>query len=93
MLWWILRLLVLLFVIRALVRLVGGILQGLQAPARDQERVAGTGLVRDPVCGTFVVPGRALVLGTGSARHFFCSERCRDAFRAGGREADPSGRR
>jgi len=37
-------------------------------------------LVRDPVCGTFVVPSRALTSGTGSEMRFFCSERCRQAW-------------
>jgi len=35
------------------------------------------GLVRDPVCGVFVVPGRALHDGTGEATRYFCSEDCR----------------
>ena len=39
-------------------------------------------LVRDPVCGTFVAPARAVTLaasGRGQAQ-YFCSERCRDEF-------------
>jgi YHS domain-containing protein len=34
-------------------------------------------LVRDPVCGTFVVPGKALTAGYGPATQYFCSEKCR----------------
>ena len=38
---------------------------------------AAVRLVRDPVCGVFVVPGQALTSGTGSETRHFCSERCR----------------
>ena len=34
-------------------------------------------LVRDPVCGIYVVPGKALTAGSGPATHYFCSEKCR----------------
>jgi YHS domain-containing protein len=37
----------------------------------------GERLVRDPVCGVFVAPSRALTSGSGDARAYFCSERCR----------------
>ena len=39
-------------------------------------------LVRDPVCGTFVVPDRAVTLHDGRAHVFFCSDACRDKYRA-----------
>jgi hypothetical protein len=39
---------------------------------------------RDPVCGTFVVPERAVKLTTGREDRFFCSVACRDAYRARG---------
>jgi YHS domain-containing protein len=35
-------------------------------------------LVRDPICGVFVVPGKALTSGSGTATRYFCSEKCRD---------------
>jgi len=38
------------------------------------------GLVRDPVCGVFVVPGQALTSGAGSSAKYFCSEKCRRAW-------------
>jgi uncharacterized protein len=41
----------------------------------------GVPMARDPVCGTFVVRERALSLGDGATRVFFCSEACRDAYR------------
>jgi len=39
--------------------------------------------VRDPVCGTFVVPDRALMLSVGRQQLYFCSPACRDAYLAG----------
>ncbi len=44
----------------------------------------GVAMVRDPVCGTFVVPSAALTLDVGGRRTCFCSEKCRRAFEAGG---------
>ena len=42
----------------------------------------GVQMVRDPVCGTFVVPARAVPLLTGHERLYFCSADCRDKYRA-----------
>jgi YHS domain-containing protein len=42
----------------------------------------GVSMARDPVCGTFVLPERAVTLVDGRARLFFCSEACRDKYRA-----------
>ena len=42
----------------------------------------GVQMVRDPVCGTFVLPERAVTLVDGRARVFFCSDACRDKYRA-----------
>jgi hypothetical protein len=39
-------------------------------------------MVRDPVCGTFVLPDRAVSLSDGSQQVYFCSDRCRDKYRA-----------
>ncbi len=64
------------FVVRAVSRLLRGVLDGAgyrrQTPAQQ-----GVGLVRDPVFGVFVVPGQALMLGTGAGAKYFCSEKCR----------------
>ena len=72
-------LLLLYFVLRAVSRLVIGIAQGMSGP-HDRQPAAPVGLVRDPVCGTFVVPARALTSGSGPEMRFFCSERCRQAW-------------
>jgi uncharacterized protein len=42
----------------------------------------GVQMVRDPVCGTFVLPERAVTLVDGRSRQFFCSAACRDKYRA-----------
>jgi YHS domain-containing protein len=57
-------------------RLLKGILEGMgyQPPGGAPNSV---GLVRDPVCGTFVVPSKALTSGSGTGTRFFCSEKCR----------------
>jgi YHS domain-containing protein len=75
---WVLRLILLLIVIRAIYRLLRGIADGMSGPRIAQKPTVG--LVRDPVCGTFVVPSRALTAGSGTEMRFFCSERCRQAW-------------
>jgi YHS domain-containing protein len=42
----------------------------------------GVHMVRDPVCGTFVIPNKGLMLSDGSHQVFFCSPACRDRYRA-----------
>ena len=49
---------------------------GMLKEPRDRERTA-VKLVRDPVCGVFVVPSRALTSGSGADTRYFCSEKCR----------------
>ena len=41
-------------------------------------------MVRDPVCGTYVVPGKALELARGRETLYFCSEKCRDEYSESG---------
>lgn len=76
---WILRLVLLWLVIRAILRLVQGIAAGLREAASPPPAVP---LVRDPVCGTFVVAAHAPSLGTGAQMRFFCSEQCRRTYQA-----------
>lgn len=75
---WLLWLILLYIIVRAIGRLIRGVAEGMSVP-RDKQPSA-VGLVRDPVCGTFVVPSRALTAGSGSEVRFFCSERCRQAW-------------
>jgi hypothetical protein len=62
--------------LRSVSRLMHGIMQGA-GYTRDSVPQKSVGLVRDPVCGVFVVPGKALASGEGSSRRHFCSEKCR----------------
>ena len=72
-------------VARAFWRLVDGIVAGVSGrPLDGSQQVASPGvqMVRDPVCGTFLLPDRALVLSVGGNRVFFCSDVCRDQYQA-----------
>jgi len=83
----ILLLLLVLFVLRAVWRLFHGIVQGaLEADRpRDARSVqAGVKMARDPVCGTFVVPSRALTTTHAGETLYFCSEKCLNAYRKRG---------
>jgi YHS domain-containing protein len=42
----------------------------------------GVAMARDPVCGTFVLPSKAVTLVDGRSRLYFCSDACRDKYRA-----------
>ena len=81
-----LRLLILLilftFVVRALSRFVGGVIEGLNGPPARRTGMRSVQMVRDPVCGTFLLPDHALTLVEGRRQVYFCSERCRDQYRA-----------
>jgi YHS domain-containing protein len=80
------------FVVRALRRILDGIVEGASAPrARADAPDRGVSMVRDPVCGTFVLPASAVTLVEGRARLYFCSDACRDQYRA--RPSAGSGRR
>jgi YHS domain-containing protein len=67
------------FVLRSLTRLARGIADGMRDPAAPKPPAA-VPLVRDPICGTYVVPSSALSAGAGSQMKFFCSENCRRAY-------------
>jgi YHS domain-containing protein len=74
----VLELLLVFFVLRGLLRLWRGIVEGMHPPV--QTPPSAVPLARDPVCGTFVVPSRALSGGTGADLRFFCSENCRRTY-------------
>lgn len=68
---------------RAFWRLLDGVIEGLSGrPRRDNVPARGVQMVRDPVCGIYIVPQRALVLQDGARQVFFCSANCRDKYRA-----------
>jgi YHS domain-containing protein len=67
---------------RAAWRLLEGIIEGASGPRAPGTRMPSVQMVRDPVCGTFVVPDRAVALVEGRRRLYFCSAGCRDKYRA-----------
>jgi uncharacterized protein len=89
-------------VARAFWRLIDGIVEGVKGgQPRGSSRVPtrGVQMVRDPVCGTFVLPDHALTAVDRGGRVFFCSAACRDKFRpaastpAGSARASSAGER
>jgi YHS domain-containing protein len=77
---WVIRLLLVLLLIRVLSRLIGGVIAGMSEKKVRQE--GPVQLVRDPICGTYVIPARALPLTAAGATQYFCSERCKEQFLA-----------
>ena len=73
-------------VARAAWRVLYGMMEGLSGrtarSGRGNVPARGVQMERDPVCGTYVIPDRALSLPDGSGRAFFCSANCRDKYRA-----------
>jgi YHS domain-containing protein len=68
-------------------RVLAGVFEGLGYQPPDGKRQS-VGLVRDPVCGTFILPSKALTSGSGTSTRYFCSEKCRrDYSRGDGRTA------
>jgi YHS domain-containing protein len=65
-----------LLAVRALSRLLRGVLEGA-GYRQEMSGQKGMPLVRDPVCGVFVVPDQAVTIGTGTATKYFCSEKCK----------------
>jgi YHS domain-containing protein len=75
-----LEIIVLLLVIRAVWRMVGSMIKVSAGTRRTDAsgEPRAVKLVRDPVCGTYVSPDSAISDG----KHYFCSEKCRDAYRS-----------
>jgi YHS domain-containing protein len=88
----VLEFVLMLVIARSFWRVVGGVMQGLgvtpgtRVPNTDVPRSdvpeRGVPMARDPVCGTFVVPERAISIADGRQRVYFCSAACRDQYRA-----------
>ncbi|MEZ5293037.1 MAG: hypothetical protein R2745_18295 [Vicinamibacterales bacterium] len=70
-----------LLALRAVGRFMMGLAQGASPGASpDGGAAAAVKMAKDPVCGTFVVPGKAIATTSHGATVWFCSERCRDEF-------------
>jgi hypothetical protein len=76
---WLLRILLVILIVRAVWRLLRGVVQGLDGRG-SATLEKGIALARDPVCGTYVVRSRALTVGSGDEALFFCSEKCRSQY-------------
>ena len=78
----ILLLILVVLVARTFWRVIDGLIEGISG--RGATNVAGrsTRLVRDPVCGTWVLPKDDMSLTDGRQRVFFCSAACRDYYRS-----------
>lgn len=83
---WLIRILLLLllvlFLVRAAWRLIEGIIEGASGHPRSRVPQRGARMVRDPICGTYVVQSRALTAGDGQEVAYFCSDKCRDTWRS-----------
>jgi YHS domain-containing protein len=77
-------LLLLLLLVRALRGFFAGLSQGMRGqaapPRRGVQKERGVRMARDPICGTFVIPANALAVRDANGLHHFCSDKCRDAF-------------
>ncbi len=80
-----------LMAIRAVWKLLQGVMQGLSGPPNQQRQspsrasgvpAQGVQMARDPVCGTYVVPDHAVAITVGRQHVYFCSAGCRDKYRA-----------
>ena len=78
----ILLLVLVVLVARTFWRVIDGLIEGMSG--RSATNVAGrsTRLVRDPVCGTWVLPKDDMSLTDGRQQLFFCSAVCRDHYRS-----------
>ena len=71
------------FVARAFWQLVDGVVEGATGRRRaGAGRSRGIAMARDPVCGTFVVPERAVAMTVAGQQVYFCSDACRDRYRS-----------
>jgi YHS domain-containing protein len=72
--------------VRMFWQLVDGAIEGYTGHPRSRGSsgvpAKGVQMVRDPVCGTFVVPSSSLSISEASGTVYFCSARCRDQYRA-----------
>lgn len=87
---WIVRLLVLLLIVRFVVTMVRQALLHSKSTGRPPrggqttrppERIGGT-LVQDPQCGTYLPKERAIAVTSAGSTQYFCSDTCRDAWKA-----------
>ena len=67
-------------IVRALRIVFRGVVVGVSTPPRGASPAVK--LVRDPMCGTHVAPRNDLSITASGTTYYFCSEQCREKFRA-----------
>ena len=67
---------------RAFWRLVDSVIEGATGRSRQRPGTVATKLVRDPVCGTHIVPNPSLSVAHGGTTAYFCSDRCLKSYKA-----------
>jgi len=77
---WLIRILLFLLLLRLFFSFIRGLVAGLNEQSRRMPGQQPAQLVRDPICGTFVLPARALPLNRSGETQYFCSERCRQRY-------------
>jgi len=72
-----------LLIARMFWRVIDGVIEGAGGGSSRRKRPlrSSVKLVKDPVCGTWVAPRPELAENHGGETHYFCSEKCRRAFR------------
>lgn len=77
---WLLRLfliaLLISLVLRSVYRFLEGVIDGASGGRVRGPAPVGGHMVKDPVCGTYVVQGRALMAARGRETAWFCSPEC-----------------
>jgi YHS domain-containing protein len=75
-----------LVLIRSIWKLLQGVKIGMSvrtaAPPGAGVPPQGVQMAKDPVCGTYVVPERAVSVTVGRQTVYFCSNACRDKYGA-----------
>jgi hypothetical protein len=81
------RVILLLFLAFAVARFVWRLVEGIMraagpaSPGAQSKSPASVKMLPCPVCGTYVVPGKAISVVSGGAPVYFCSEKCRAEYR------------
>ena len=83
------RVILLLFLTFAVARFVWRLLESVMRAASGPASPGASGggppasvkMLPCPVCGTYVVPGKAISVVSGGAPVYFCSEKCRAEYR------------